>query len=222
MAETELTKEIKKALLYYAKADQAGVYGCYEVCLGAGYGDEYVDFMTMNSKNEFKSYEIKVSLSDMKSKAKLSFCGNYNYLVLPTELLYNPSAKEEIYRHISHGIGILGYNPENAKIIELKKSGHMTLNIGRKVELMHYMIRSSLSLSRKSFLTRLWSSARMTASLSVPPLSQEPLSRLRFSRTARLRKSPSSPTSPRRTRSASSVTDSPTPRWKFPLSTLNQ
>ena len=42
------------------------------------------------------------------------------------------------------------------------------------------------------------------------------------SRTARLRKSPSSPTSPRRTRSASSVTDSPTPRWKFPLSTLNQ
>lgn len=142
MAETELTKEIKKALLYYTKADQAGVYGCYEVCLGAGYGDEYVDFMTMNSKNEFKSYEIKVSLSDMKSKAKLSFCGNYNYLVLPTELLYNPSAKEEIYRHISHGIGILGYNPENAKIIELKKSGHMTLNIDRKVELMHYMIRS--------------------------------------------------------------------------------
>lgn len=142
MAETELTKEIKKALLYYAKADQAGVYGCYEVCLGAGYGDEYVDFMTMNSKNEFKSYEIKVSLSDMKSKAKLSFCGNYNYLVLPTELLYNPSAKEEIYRHISHGIGILGYNPENSKITVLKKSGHMTLNIGRKVELMHYMIRS--------------------------------------------------------------------------------
>lgn len=142
MAETELTKEIKKALLYYAKADQAGVYGCYEVCLGAGYGDEYVDFMTMNSKNEFKSYEIKVSLSDMKSKAKLSFCGNYNYLVLPTELLYNPSAKEEIYRHISHGIGILGYNPENAKITELNKSGHITLNIGRKVELMHYMIRS--------------------------------------------------------------------------------
>lgn len=47
MAETELTKEIKKALLYYTKADQAGVYGCYEVCLGAGYGDEYVDFMTM-------------------------------------------------------------------------------------------------------------------------------------------------------------------------------
>ena len=40
MAETKLTKEIKKALLYYAKADQAGVYGCYEVCLGAGYGDE--------------------------------------------------------------------------------------------------------------------------------------------------------------------------------------
>lgn len=27
MAETELTKEIKKALLYYTKADQAGVYG---------------------------------------------------------------------------------------------------------------------------------------------------------------------------------------------------
>lgn len=73
MAETELTKEIKKALLYYTKADQAGVYGCYEVCLGAGYGDEYVDFMTMNSTNVFQAYEIKISLSDLKSKAKLSF-----------------------------------------------------------------------------------------------------------------------------------------------------
>lgn len=41
MAETELTKEIKKALLHYTKADAPGVYGCYEVCLGAGYGDEY-------------------------------------------------------------------------------------------------------------------------------------------------------------------------------------
>ena len=86
MAETELTKEIKKALLHYTKADAPGVYGCYEVCLGAGYGDEYVDFMTMSSTNVFRAYEIKISLSDLKSKAKLSFCGDYNYIVLPEEL----------------------------------------------------------------------------------------------------------------------------------------
>lgn len=68
MAETELTKEIKKALLYYTKADQSGVYGCYEVCLGAGYGDEYVDYMTMSSTNVFRAYEIKVSLSNCCGK----------------------------------------------------------------------------------------------------------------------------------------------------------
>lgn len=73
MAETELTKEIKKALLHYTKADAPGVYGCYEVCLGAGYGDEYVDFMTMSSTNVFRAYEIKISLSDLKSKAKYHF-----------------------------------------------------------------------------------------------------------------------------------------------------
>ena len=58
--------------------------------------------------------------------------------------------------------------------------------------------------------------------LDVEPEQEITFDKVRFSRTARLRKSPSSPTSPRRTRSASSVTDSPTPRWKFPLSTLNQ
>lgn len=144
MAETELTKEIKKALLYYTKADQAGVYGCYEVCLGAGYGDEYVDFMTMNSTNVFQAYEIKISLTDLKSKAKLSFCGDYNYIVLPTELYRREAVKEELKYHTARGIGILLYgNYFGQKYISQERiSRKRTLNIGRKVELMHYMIRS--------------------------------------------------------------------------------
>ena len=55
----------------------------------------------------------------------------------------------------------------------------------------------------------------------IEKLDVEPEQEITFDKVM-VRKSPSSPTSPRRTRSASSVTDSPTPRWKFPLSTLNQ
>ena len=144
MAETELTKEIKKALLYYTKADQSGVYGCYEVCLGAGYGDEYVDYMTMSSTNVFRAYEIKVSLSDLKSKAKLSFCGDYNYIVLPSELSQKETVKEELKYYTLRGIGILLYCERlgHKYISQERKPGKFTLNIGRKVELMHYMIRS--------------------------------------------------------------------------------
>lgn len=144
MAETELTKEIKKALLHYTKADAPGVYGCYEVCLGAGYGDEYVDFMTMSSTNVFRAYEIKISLSDLKSKAKLSFCGDYNYIVLPEELYQKETVKEELKYYTARGIGILLYRErlDHKYISRERKPGKFTLNIGRRVELMHYMIRS--------------------------------------------------------------------------------
>lgn len=144
MAETELTKAIKRVLLHHTKADCSGIYGCYEVCLGAGYGDEYVDYMTMSSTNVFRAYEIKVSLSDLKSKAKLSFCGDYNYIVLPEELYQKEAVKEELKYHTICGIGILLYCDRlGCKYIKQeRKPGKMTLNVGRRVELMHYMIRS--------------------------------------------------------------------------------
>ena len=67
-----------------------GYYGCEEVTIGFannGHGNEIVDFMSMDSKGTIRCYEIKVTMADLKSKAKLSFYGHYNYLVIGGELL---------------------------------------------------------------------------------------------------------------------------------------
>ena len=64
-----------------------GVYGCFEVTIGYN-GKERVDYMTYDTKDIFRCYEIKVSEQDFKSNATLSFFGNYNYYVL-TQELYN-------------------------------------------------------------------------------------------------------------------------------------
>ena len=57
---TELTKEVEQALVLATKADGVGVYGALEVTLGEGYGTERVDYMTMDCKNVFRCYEIKL------------------------------------------------------------------------------------------------------------------------------------------------------------------
>ncbi len=42
--------------------------------------------LTTENTFEWRCYELKVSLADFRSKAKLSFIGNYNYFVLPKAL----------------------------------------------------------------------------------------------------------------------------------------
>jgi len=64
-------------------------YGCEEVTIGFannGHGNEIVDFMTMDSKGIIKCYELKVTLQDLKSNAKKSWYGHYNYLVTTYDL----------------------------------------------------------------------------------------------------------------------------------------
>lgn len=65
------------------------IYGCEEVTIGFpnnGHGNEVVDFCTMDSKGILRCYEIKVTLADLKSKAKKSWYGHYNYLFITSEL----------------------------------------------------------------------------------------------------------------------------------------
>lgn len=67
-----------------------GYYGCEEVTIGFannGHGNEIVDFMSMDSKGTIRCYEIKVTMADLKSKAKMSWWGHYNYLVIGGDLL---------------------------------------------------------------------------------------------------------------------------------------
>ncbi|BDV05261.1 hypothetical protein [Staphylococcus aureus] len=65
--------------------DKMGMCGCHEVVIGRKpltHGREIVDFLTYDTRNIFRAYEIKVSKADLKSSAKLSFVGHYNYLVV--------------------------------------------------------------------------------------------------------------------------------------------
>lgn len=148
MAKTELTKEIERALYFYTESNKAGTYGCFEACLGLGYGDEYVDFLTMDSKNVFRAYEIKVTFSDLKSKAKKSFVGDYNYFVIPAKLWENDDVKMYIRTNYWR-IGVIVYDEVtyangycSKGLHSVRKCVKMSIGIGERVSLMHYMVRS--------------------------------------------------------------------------------
>ncbi|PMR36503.1 hypothetical protein C1I05_15410, partial [Listeria monocytogenes] len=84
MSKTSDTRRLEEAL-WKAHAKQ-GTFGAFEVTIG-WFGKEIVDFIAYKTTGEFLCYEIKVSLSDFKSKANLSFHGDFNYYVIPTHLL---------------------------------------------------------------------------------------------------------------------------------------
>lgn len=62
--------------------------------------------MTMDSKGIIKCYELKVTLQDLKSDAKKSWYGHYNYLVVSRELYNKVSDWDEyIPKHIGIIVG---------------------------------------------------------------------------------------------------------------------
>lgn len=92
---TEKTLELER-LIWRATQNQ-GTFGCFEVTIG-WFGSERVDYMTYNTKGEFRCYEIKVTKSDFHSKAATTFIGHFNYYVMPPELY--KEVKDEIPDHI--------------------------------------------------------------------------------------------------------------------------
>ena len=89
MPKRKETLELENAL--YEMCKDKRIYGCEEVTIGfphqrPGKRNEICDFVTMDSKGIIRCYEIKVTLQDLKSKAKKSWYGHYNYLVITPEL----------------------------------------------------------------------------------------------------------------------------------------
>ena len=93
MTKTRETVALEEALKEQSRVKRE--YGCTEVTIGFkhdGLGDEIADYMSMDADGIFKCYELKVSLSDLASDNKLSWYGDYNYLVVSDHLLArNPS-----------------------------------------------------------------------------------------------------------------------------------
>ncbi len=147
MMKTKETEQLERDIRNATR--KMGVFGCFEVTIGL-FGRERVDFMTYEARTGiFRCYEIKVTKSDFKSNATLSFVGHYNYYVL-TEELY-----EQVKNAIPKGIGVYvgkkcmkkatrQNNPDNEEISIMRsidgKSAKVT-TVLRQV-LMDSMIRS--------------------------------------------------------------------------------
>lgn len=120
-------------------------YGCEEVTIGFynnGHGNEIVDFCIMDSKGVLRCYEIKVTLSDLKSKAKKSWYGHYNYLVLTRELY--EKAKDDLDTYIPDYVGVLipcNYSWSNSLVVT-KKPKKQQLSMAQEQLLEQSLVRS--------------------------------------------------------------------------------
>ncbi len=94
---TEQIKKLEKAIWKATK--KQGVFCCFEVTIGWS-GKERVDYMTYNTKDEFRCYEIKITKADFHSKCHNSFVGDFNYYVMPIELY------EQVKLEIPNDIGV--------------------------------------------------------------------------------------------------------------------
>lgn len=153
MAKTEQTKEAER--LIYGHTNKMGTFGCFEVTLG-WFGKEIVDFITYDTNSEIRCYEIKVSKSDFKSKAKLSFKGHFNYFVMP-ENLYDELMNEQgsgLKMWInSYGVGVYVFDGKSGwKCIKNAKRRSVTLATSSMI--LESMLRSTNREMKKYYLEK--------------------------------------------------------------------
>ena len=80
MAKTKTTKKLESML--EKKFDKRSDFYVFEYTYGWA-GDEIVDCVMYNMERQVHCYELKQTVADFHSKAKLSFFGNKNYFVMP-------------------------------------------------------------------------------------------------------------------------------------------
>ena len=139
---TKETKNLEKALDALSKAKRE--YGCEEVTIGfksSGHGDEIVDYMTMDAKGIFKCYELKVTLQDLKTDNKKSFYGDYNYLVLSSEL-YEKQSLDKWKEELPPYVGILVIDPDISEKQCVKKPKKIEIHDAMKNILKDSLIRT--------------------------------------------------------------------------------
>ncbi|EJW9248671.1 hypothetical protein EY695_02090 [Enterococcus faecalis] len=137
---TDLTRQAEKCLWHYTK--KMGVFGCFEVTIG-WFGKERVDFMTYSTDNTIRCYEIKVTLADLKSSAKQTFLGDYNYLVVTNELWEKIQADPDLkWKYSNQGILIFSELRHNLGITSVKKAKKQNVTLGTRATVLESMVRS--------------------------------------------------------------------------------
>lgn len=106
------TKDIEN--IAYKHLRGTGKYLVFEVAapreLVNRYHRERVDLLMYETSGIWRCFEIKNSVSDFRSSAKLSFWGDYNYYIL------NADIYQKVKDEIPDGIGVwLVYKPEKSR-----------------------------------------------------------------------------------------------------------
>lgn len=147
MAKTKETIELEKLL--WSHTNKLGTYGAFEVKIGfhktskfIQNREEYVDYMTYSTDGIIRCYEIKTSKSDTKSKANLSFLGNYNYFVMPEDL-YHEIKNEAWFKDktFNGAVGVIVLN-NYGKLSTIKNAKKNTTSLGMQTFLVESMVRS--------------------------------------------------------------------------------
>ena len=98
--------------------------------------------MNYDPKNDIiRCYEIKVTMQDFYSKAKKSWYGNYNYLVLSEEL-YRMHSVEEWKEKIPKNIGIIVINTKTLRKYNVSHTTKVEIDENQKEMLKSSLIRT--------------------------------------------------------------------------------
>lgn len=128
MGKTNLTKQLEIAI----QNETSNSFGCLEVTIG-WYESQRVDFMTMDSKEIFRCFEIKISKPDFHSKHGHNSIGHFNYYVMPKELY------EDVKGKIPNYIGVYVWDGSYLSLIKRPKKQELKEDINI---LKNSMIRS--------------------------------------------------------------------------------
>ena len=143
--DTMIIEKVLQNSLFGTNPKLAKEYGTAEVTLsqlGITNGKEIVDFMSYDTnKDTFRCYEIKVTMTDFHSKAKKSWYGNYNYLVL-SEDLYSEKPLSWWITQIEEGIGIIVINTSTTEKQTVVKSKKKDITDDTKILLRNSLIRT--------------------------------------------------------------------------------
>ena len=113
----ETTKRMEQALidkyLQQNKHIALEVPFCHTRKTNFGYGEvgqwEFVDAVS-ESRGEFTCLELKVSMSDLHSKAAQTFVGNRNYLVCPMKMARKIKDSNDYWLADHPSVGIMGWD----------------------------------------------------------------------------------------------------------------
>lgn len=153
---TKLTKNIE--FLIFQDTNKLSVSGCREVKIGTHKTksfltgeQEFVDYMTIDFYGEITCYEIKSSMDDLKSSARLSFLGHRNFLVLPRDLYMQVENERWFLEKLeNHNIGVITLNEDN-KLQQIKKCKKKKLSIGTQSLLLESFARSAARDAKKMY-----------------------------------------------------------------------